>query len=178
MDELFEIDASPDVLPKAARLFATLAPILRELCPGAEVHHVGGTAITGVPTKGDLDVQVRLPARSLEAARAKLSRRYRLNAGGFQPPDGFSFEDKTTDPSAGIHLTAIGGQCDVQWVFTALLDGSPALRDRYRAIKENHAGRSMSAYRDAKAAFFEELAALPRFAAIRRAEPVRRAAEP
>ena len=166
-DEIFRLDLRPDVVGRAERLFERLAPSLRKICPGAQVFHVGGTSVPGVPTKGDLDVQVRVPRARFAAAKERLEASFAVNPGGFQLPDGISFEDKRSDPPAGIHLTAIGGACDIQWVFTAVLRDDPALLDRYAAIKARFDGRSMAEYRDAKAAFFEELQASPRFAQVR-----------
>lgn len=168
MEEVFVIDLSPDVTVRAESLFRKLAPVLRELCPDGEVHHVGGTAIADVPTKGDLDIQVRLPAVALESAALRVSEHYSRNYGGFNPPEGYSFEGKATDPPVGIHLTAFKGRCDLQWVFTKMLNEDASLRRRYVAIKNAYAGMSMADYRAAKASFFEELAELPTFAMIQR----------
>ena len=170
MDESFEIDQSPDVIVKAEKLFRQLTPLLGKLCPDGEIHHVGGTAIAGVPTKGDLDIQIRVPAHAIDRAADRLSEHYSRNNGGFNPPTGYSYEGKDTDPPVGIHLTVLESKADIQWVFTRMLNADAALRSRYAAIKSANAGKSMKDYRDAKASFFEELVELPEFHVIRNAE--------
>jgi GrpB-like predicted nucleotidyltransferase (UPF0157 family) len=137
----------------AGTLFSRVQARLQALIPGADIQHVGSTAIPGALTKGDLDVQVRVASGHYSAAKEALSKLYRVNAGGFALQDATSFEDYTTEPSVGIHLTVIGGSADIQCKFRDLLIASPLLREEYDRLKRGFDGGSMAEYRDAKAIF-------------------------
>ncbi len=164
-DELFRIRPSDD---GAARLFASLLEALGPLLPGVELLHVGSTAVPGSLSKGDLDVQLRVDAAGFEAARAVLAARYAPNPGGVPPPHGASFEDPSTSPPVGLHLTVRGSEADFQWIFTEMLREDAALRAAYDDLKRRWDGRSMAAYREEKDPFFARLRALPRFEELRR----------
>ena len=136
-----------------ATRFRDVETRVKSLVPGADVQHVGSTAIPGSLTKGDLDVQVRVPASSYAEAKRRLAQLYRINGGGFVAADAASFEDYSTTPSLGVHLTVIGGSADIQFQFRDRLLASAELREQYDLLKRQFEGRSMERYRDAKAAF-------------------------
>jgi GrpB-like predicted nucleotidyltransferase (UPF0157 family) len=99
------------------RRFERLKLELTVLIPQADIQHVGSTAIPGSLTKGDLDIQVRVVSSTYPVAKQRLSELYDVNVGGFTADDAVSFEDYTSVPSIGIHLTIIGGSADIQWRF-------------------------------------------------------------
>jgi GrpB-like predicted nucleotidyltransferase (UPF0157 family) len=134
-------------------LYRQVEAQLRGLLPGADIQHVGSTAIPGSLTKGDLDVQVRVPEHEYAAAKTALSAHYKVNAGGFAADDAISFEDYSVTPSLGVHLTVIGGSADIQWKFRDLLLASAELREQYDQLKRQFDGGPMARYRDAKAEF-------------------------
>lgn len=138
---------------EVALLFEMVQSQVLTLLPTADVQHVGSTAIPGSLTKGDLDVQVRVTAPEYSAAKAQLSKVYSVNIGGFAADDATSFEDCSSRPTLGIHLTVIGGSVDTQWKFRDLLAASPALREQYDQLKRQFEGQSMEEYRSAKAEF-------------------------
>lgn len=142
-----------EVRDTVARLFQQVEGRLRSLVPSGDVQHVGSTAIPGSLTKGDLDVQVRVVASDYSAAKEKLSKIYAINIGGFASDDAVSFEDYSTEPSLGVHLTVIGGTADIQWKFRDLLVASADLREQYDQLKRRFDGGSMEKYREAKAEF-------------------------
>ncbi len=133
--------------------FEQLKGELEALIPGADIQHVGSTAIQGSLTKGDLDIQVRVAAASYTVAKKRLSAIYDVNVGGFAADDAVSFEDYTGMPSVGIHLTVIGGSSDTQWRFRDLLVASESLLKEYDDLKRQFDGRSMAKYREAKERF-------------------------
>ena len=154
-----------EVRESVARLFSRIERQLRELLPGAEIEHVGSTAIPGCLTKGDLDIQVRVSTEAYAAARRKLAELYEINEGGFAADDATSFEDYSTEPPHGVHLTVINGSCDIQWRFRDAIRASGELRQEYDEFKRRFEGRPAKAYRDAKCDFVlrvEESAAYPR----------------
>src|SRR5690349_16634427 len=70
--------------------------IVLELVPGAEVEHVGATAVPGALTKGDVDLLVRVGEPEFPAAVKALSRRYAIHQPHNWTPTLASF----TDPRA------------------------------------------------------------------------------
>ncbi len=138
-------------------LFARVEAQLSALLPGSDIQHVGSTAIPGSLTKGDLDVQVRVTSDKYDAAKEVLSKQYRVNFGGFASKDAISYEDYSSQPSFGVHLTVIDGTADIQWRFRDLLVASAALREEYDQLKRRFNGGSMAKYRDAKAMFVERV---------------------
>jgi GrpB-like predicted nucleotidyltransferase (UPF0157 family) len=83
------------------------------LVPGAEVEHVGATAVPGALTKGDVDVLVRVGEREFPAAVEALSRRYAIH----QPHNWTSTLASFTDPEVGalpvgIQLVVTGSEAD------------------------------------------------------------------
>jgi GrpB-like predicted nucleotidyltransferase (UPF0157 family) len=147
------------VRERVSGLFDDVKRRLEALLPGADIQHVGSTAVPGVLTKGDLDVQIRVTAEQFAPARQRLLEIYIVNAGGFAADDAISFEDYTTNPSLGVHLTVIDGSADVQCKFRDLLVRSAALRAEYDALKRRFDGLSMDRYRDAKAEFVQRVLA-------------------
>jgi len=135
------------------RRFEQLTGELTVLIPDADIQHVGSTAIPGSLTKGDLDIQVRVSAATYPIAKQRLAEIYDVNVGGFAAGDAVSFEDYTSVPSVGVHLTVIGGSADIQWRFRDLLAASEALRREYDDLKRQFEGKSMARYREAKEKF-------------------------
>lgn len=160
-DELVFFVPELEVRDAVERLFTRLESELLTLAPGADVQHVGSTAIPGSLTKGDLDIQVRVSAGTYAAAKQRLETLYRTNTGGFAAADGVSFEAEESGRSVGIHLTVVGGSVDIQHRFRDRLNGSAALRDEYDGIKRRFHGRSMERYRDEKALFVARVLAGP-----------------
>lgn len=139
---------------------------LRALVPSACVEHVGSTAVPGSLTKGDVDLQVRVPPEGFAAAEAALAGAYERNLGSAPAPGFAAFERKGPPIDVGVQLTAIGSERDFFWRLRDLLLARPDLRLRYDALKRAHEQASMAAYRAAKERFFEALLAMPELAAL------------
>jgi GrpB-like predicted nucleotidyltransferase (UPF0157 family) len=141
-------------------LFEKLKQDLLKIIPGADIQHVGSTAIPGSLTKGDLDIQVRVAASQYNDAKNQLCKQYSINTGGFASDDAMSFEDYSNKPSIGVHLTVIGSQYDIQYRFRDLLIENAQLRIEYDKLKCGFEGKSMKSYREAKANFVESILGL------------------
>lgn len=90
--------------------FTSQKNIILELIPNADIHHVGSTAIPNSLTKGDLDIQVRVPSNQFFQAVEALSSIYDLNEGSVKTIEFRAFEDDTKTPPLGIQLTVIGSE--------------------------------------------------------------------
>lgn len=147
---------APEIFAKAERLFAEVQSSLSRLLPGAEIHHVGSTAICGTLTKGDLDVVVRVARESFPEAEQVLASIFYRNMGSSRD-EGFSaFVDKSTDPELGVQLVVVGSPGDTFLAWRQRLEENPMLRREYDLLKRQFQGRSMDAYREAKSRFIAE----------------------
>jgi acyl-CoA thioester hydrolase len=140
---------------------------LRTLLPFAHVEHVGATAVPGLPTKGDLDLQLRVPRERFDEARATLARHFRPYDHAYQAPDGASFDVDGPHAPAMLHLTVIDSDADEQWVYRDLLREDRSLASSFRQLRHAYDGRPMREWRAAKAKVFDELKRDPRFARTR-----------
>jgi len=114
--------------------------------------HVGATAIADCLTKGDLDIMVRVDAGEFDEAELALASLFARSRS--DPADGFAgFEDASASPHLGIQLVARGGAFDMFEKFRDRLNASPALLREYNALKRDHDGAAMEAYRSAKDRF-------------------------
>lgn len=130
-----------------------------ELVPGAEVEHVGSTAIRGALTKGDLDLLVRVEAREFDAAVAGLGGVYAVD----QPENwtrtfaSFS-ERRAAVPPVGLQLVVAGSAEDALFgPFRDALVADPALLAEYNALKLDSDGEDYERYTDVKAEFVKRV---------------------
>ncbi len=130
---------------------------LSSLLPYADIQHVGSTAIPGARTKGDLDIQVRVPRERFAEAESLLAKHYARNEGSDRTPEFASFQDETLPVPLGIQLTVMGGSHDFFSRARDLLLADPERVAEYDALKAKWEGGLMEAYREEKSAFFEKL---------------------
>ncbi len=156
----FTIDESGHAHNDAQSLYDTIRPQLAAMLPeGADIRHVGATAVPGCLTKGDLDIVVRVEPRLFQAADAALSARYARNTGSTRSETFSAFADEQQRPHLGIQLVAIGSELDVFHSFAEALASSPQLLEQYNAMKRAHQGAEMAVYRAVKSQFVENVLA-------------------
>jgi GrpB-like predicted nucleotidyltransferase (UPF0157 family) len=144
----------------ADALFERIAALLRSTLPaGADIRHIGSTAVPGCQTKGDLDIVVRVVIEDFATADAVLAARFPRNTGSVCTDTFAAFEDATTAPHLGIQLVVIRSQFDDFHRFDAALRWDASLVERYNALKIQFHGRPMDEYRVAKNAFIAEVLA-------------------
>jgi GrpB-like predicted nucleotidyltransferase (UPF0157 family) len=148
---------------QSEKMFLEQKEKILRLLPEADVQHVGSTAIPNSITKGDLDIQVRVPAELFTDAVEKLSTLYAINEGSVQTDYFRAFQDDTAVPPLGVQLTAIGSELDIFWKFRDVLLANDAYRAEYDELKKAYEGESMEAYREAKRRFFARLMETPEF---------------
>ncbi|WP_436521839.1 dephospho-CoA kinase [Actinoplanes sp. HUAS TT8] len=160
------VPSDPAWGPAAARLIARI----RHHLDGAEVHHIGSTAVPGLPAKDIIDLM--LSVRTLAAADALSGR---LAAAGFPPRSGDWVDNArglpgvtwpkrmhgSADPGRPmiLHVRVAGSP---GWRFALLmrdhLRAVPAARDTYAAAKAElalrHADRA--GYAEAKEPWFDD----------------------
>jgi GrpB-like predicted nucleotidyltransferase (UPF0157 family) len=131
---------------------------LLPLLPGAEIHHIGSTAVPGMPAKPVIDLMALV--EELDAPIAALVER-----GGYQHPQAFnamvSHRRWLCRPSAArrthhLHLVDERTELDRHLRFRDLLRINSSLRDEYAQLKRDLAerfGTDREAYSEAKSAF-------------------------
>lgn len=142
---------------RAVTLYAQHRDVILTMLPKADVQHVGSTAIAQGLTKGDLDLQVRVPVQDFQTALEKLGRVYAPNAGSVRTDSFASFKDEHEDMAVGIQLCVKGSQHDVFWKIRDVMIQHPSFREQYDALKRRFDGHPMEAYRRAKEEFFDRL---------------------
>ena len=145
------------VRERAAAAFELHRRRLAELLPGAEIHHVGSTAVPGSLTKGDLDIHLRVTGEQLAQADATLTEHYARNASSTHTATFSSFKDDKSEPPLGIQLTAMGGPEDHFCRLRDYLIAHPATNAQYNALKRRFEGAAMDEYRAVKAAFLSDV---------------------
>lgn len=140
---------------KIQSLFESEKAKLLELFPNADIEHIGGTAILGTISKGDLDINIRVEPKDFQEAVEILKGLYEIN----QPDNwtsGFaSFKDDSRN--LGIQLTVIGSDDDCFVAQREYLKSHPDKVEELNSLKEMFEGKNMDEYRKEKGKFFERL---------------------
>jgi GrpB-like predicted nucleotidyltransferase (UPF0157 family) len=138
-------------------LFAARRAEIERSIPGAEVRHIGATAIPGSLTKGDLDLLVSVPAAEFATAAKALKGRYAINQPEVWSETFASFEERPSGPIAvGVQLAAAGSADEEMFIrWRDLLRADPDLRRRYDEVKLAAVDDGVDGYRAAKARFIE-----------------------
>jgi GrpB-like predicted nucleotidyltransferase (UPF0157 family) len=155
--ELFHLSPTRPAARAAETLFRRERTRIRRRIPGAIIEHIGATAIRSFPTKGDLDIVVRVDSQEFPAADRALSRLYLRNAGNKRTPVFASFKDDEAHPPLGVQLVAIGSEHDDFDLLRDQLRISVSCRRTLARLKHRFAGRSMTRYRQAKGAAIEQI---------------------
>ncbi|MGP3561351.1 GrpB family protein [Geobacillus sp. BK01] len=161
--ELVSFLLSNQIRERAERVFSEHQERILRLLPKADVQHVGSTAIPNSLTKGDVDLQVRVPESMFAEAIEKLSTLYKVNEGSVRTDSFCAFYDETADLPLGVQLTAIGSELDLFWKFRDVLLANDRYRVEYDELKKQYEGKNMEEYRQAKQRFFGRLMKTPEF---------------
>src|SRR5699024_3524340 len=141
----------------AEEAFNTHKERIGKVIPGADIQHVGSSAIPNSLSKGDLDIQVRVSSSLFPCAVEKLAKLYDLNKGSIKTSEFRAFKDDTTSPPLGIQLTVVDSEFDFFWKFRDVLLQSDKYRFHYNNLKEKYEGKPMNDYRVAKNDFFNRI---------------------
>lgn len=139
------------------KTFTSQRDFIQRLIPGADIQHVGSTAIPNSLTKGDLDIQVRVSEFQFNQAVETLSTVYESNDGSIKTNEFRAFKDDANIPPLGIQLTVIGSEFDFFWKFRDVLLQNELFKIEYDNLKREFEGKDMEAYREAKNDFFSKI---------------------
>lgn len=155
--ETVTIRPNTDFKEKADILFEEQKEKLLQLLPFADIQHIGATAVPGLLTKGDLDINVRVKQNEFEVAVNELKRLYEINQPNNWTDSFASFKDDSTDLPLGVQLTVIDSNGDHFIKHREVLKNNPNLVEELNKIKQKFDGGEMESYREAKARFLKSL---------------------
>lgn len=143
---------------KADRLFIAEREKIAAVIPGADIQHVGGTAIPDLLTKGDLDINVRVSETQFNNAVATLKNLYEIHQPENWSHTFASFKnDHSYDLPLGVQLTVIGAKGDHFVRHRDRLLKEPGLVQELNTLKNGFEGKGMDKYRAAKQIFLRRL---------------------
>jgi GrpB-like predicted nucleotidyltransferase (UPF0157 family) len=143
-----------ELAPQVERILGRVTAQLGALLPGAEVHHVGATALPGALTKGDVDVLVRVAPSGFGAAAEVLGRHFAVKQPANWTASFASFgDDDGHELPLGIQLVAEGGEEDFFLYLRDYFLAHPDALREYDRLKETHAPGGAEAYWRAKCEF-------------------------
>ena len=146
-------DVSPAAIAVVAALDADVAP----LPGGAQIHHIGATALPSGHTKGDVDVNVRVDEAGFAAVVDILSARFAVAQPENWTPTFASFSAGGYALPLGIQVTAIGSPDDFLLTLRDRMRADPELLRRYDELKVVSAAGGAQAYWEAKDRFLQAL---------------------
>jgi GrpB-like predicted nucleotidyltransferase (UPF0157 family) len=143
----------------AEAVVAELAGLLRELLSDCEIAHVGATSMPDGVTKGDIDLNIRVPADRFDETVDVLRGRFDIA----QPHNWTSTYASFSDPSralpVGLQVTVIGSADDFLVPLRDLMRADAQLRQDYDRVKRDAAALGPDGYWAAKNAFLEPIVA-------------------
>ncbi len=148
-----------EIEPEATAAFREHRGRIVKLLPGAEIAHVGSTAVPGALTKGDVDLLVRTSTGDFDSAVRALRGLYAIHQPENWTATYASFVDsESTDPPVGVQLVVAGSDEDGFFEpFIAALTGDPQLLARYNALKLALDGSDYEHYTREKGKFVERV---------------------
>jgi len=143
---------------QAEESFQTHKRYIEQLLPyEVDIQHVGSSAIPGTLTKGDLDIQIRVPEKYFSVVLLRLGSAYDVNEGSIQTDTFRAFKNDSLPLPLGIQLTVIGSEFDFFYKFRDIFLEHEKYRIAYDELKLSFEGKPMENYRKAKQEFFESL---------------------
>lgn len=148
-----------EVAQLAAAVVAACQAELERLLPTCIVEHVGATALPSGVTKGDVDVNVRLPVDRFDEAVETLRRNYTVAQPQNWTATYASFVDESKALPLGIQVTVIGSSDDFLVGLRDLMASTSELRGHYDDVKRKAATLGRDRYWRAKDAFLHDVVA-------------------
>jgi len=150
--QLVDVNA---VRPAAERVIDRFRQVHRDLLAGVELHHIGATSLPFGHTKGDVDVNLRVPHTRFPSLVDALRTRLRVAQPKNWTETFASFSAPGYELPLGIQVTAVGSDDDFLLALRDRLDADHEALRRYEALKLSAAGAGPEEYWRSKNAFFE-----------------------
>jgi GrpB-like predicted nucleotidyltransferase (UPF0157 family) len=144
-----------ELRPRVDSILSAIFERVSALLPDAEFHHVGATAVPGSLTKGDIDIQVLVPASRFESAKKVLTTNFGIKQLKNWNSSFASFGDDTTyELQVGIQLATQDSESDFLVYLRDYLIGHPKELKVYNEIKQANARFGADQYWREKDKFF------------------------
>ena len=155
------LKSADDLLPQVESVLGKLFKRIAALVPGAELHHIGATAIPGSMTKGDIDILFRVPRSQFESVKELMGRNFEIKQRVNWTEDFASFgDDETYAIPVGVQLVAADSESDFLLYLRDYMIANPEAAKEYNRIKAAHAAEGRDGYWKAKNTFLQELLAV------------------
>jgi GrpB-like predicted nucleotidyltransferase (UPF0157 family) len=141
----------------AAEVVAAFATDVSGSVDGAEIHHIGATAMPFGHTKGDVDVNVRVEEAHFALVVESLSARLAIAQPENWTPTFASFSAYGYPLLLGVQVTVIGSEDDFLLALRDRMRADPDLLQRYDDAKVASAVAGAEAYWQAKDRVLKEL---------------------
>lgn len=147
---------SDSIRPEIERLYSAEERRLSALLTEAKLEHVGGTSLPNSPTKGDLDIQIRVNSDSFETAKELMSQSYEPNVPERWTSGWASYNKKISEDErpVGYQLTVVDSEFDEFYKLRDRLISDKGLLKKYNDFKRSFEGKTHAEYRQAKDSFF------------------------
>ena len=145
------------VSPIATAVVAAFEADVDLLPGGAEIHHIGATALPSGHTKGDVDVNIRVDEAQFAAVVDTLAARFAVAQPENWTPTFASFSAGGYALPLGVQLTVIGSSDDFLLALRDRMRSDPELLRRYDELKVASAAGGGQAYWEAKDRFLQAL---------------------
>jgi GrpB-like predicted nucleotidyltransferase (UPF0157 family) len=148
-----------EIAPLAESVVADVESSLRELLPDCQIEHIGATSLPDGVTKGDVDINIRVPARSFGETVDTLRRRFAVAQPGNWSETFASFSDPSRALPLGLQVTVIGSPHDFLVPLRDLMRANTELRHEYERCKRDAAALGPDGYWAAKDEFLSRVRA-------------------
>jgi GrpB-like predicted nucleotidyltransferase (UPF0157 family) len=154
------LKTSDELAPVVERVLGRLFPLLKQLVPQAELHHIGATALSGALTKGDLDVLMHVDPPQFKAAASALNQHFEVKQKENWTAEFASFGDDTHyELPVGIQLMVKGSKDDFLLFLREYFIAHPEALAEYNRIKTATCEQGAKSYWAAKNVFLTKILA-------------------
>ena len=144
--------------PAIVQRFARVAQRLRASLPGAQIEHIGSSAVAGAVSKGDLDVAALVaPEEHAAAVQTLAALGYRETPDTLRAPALCMLDWHWPGEQHAVQVIARGSRFEMFIAFRDALRAEPALVAEYNRVKADASGLSEVGYRAAKSEFIERV---------------------
>jgi len=140
-------------------LFDSYKIKILEKLPYADVEHVGGSSFPDMPTKGDLDIQIRVDSKDFNRAIADCESMFIWRHKKIWTDEFTLFADPNAKLKVDIMLTVKDSAYDSFYKIRDAMIRNPEIRQRYLDLKKEYPDFLTEEYRQAKHLFFRQLEA-------------------
>ena len=144
-----------DIKEKIDTLFNSEKKKLQDIFPSSNIEHIGGTSVPSLISKGDLDINIRVPEKDFQRSVETLKGLYEINQPNNWTSGFASFKDDSRD--IGVQLTVKDSADDLFVPQREFLKNHPEKVLELNILKEKFEGGDMDEYRVEKGKFFESL---------------------